>query len=212
MCRRWRVACPVDPGRPADRTLTGVAMSYSILLALGISAAMIANVVFIIFYHDRKHQEIDRWVDYSFTGSTWRSALGYYRFMALSMLVFYVLFTVSCLLLQSDGYTIFADADRRMEQHPVIAGPIGTSLFTLDLVLRGGFFDIMEHFSLGITPVYMYRKQFWFVWYAFVFRMFFGMTMIKMLVSFVWIYGKARLAVQAHREARAAEELERFGR
>ena len=181
-------------------------MTFSVLFAVGISLTMVVTSVFIIFYHDRKHQEIDQWVDYSFSGYTWRRALGYYRFMALSMLVFYVLFTCNCLLLQADGIMIFSDG-----RQPIFSGPIGTSLFALDLVLRGGFFDVMEHFDLGVSPVTMNRKQFWFVWYSFAFRMFFGLTLIKMFISFVWIYGKARFAVQAHREARASEDLERFG-
>jgi hypothetical protein len=183
-------------------------MSYSVLLAIGLSVLMIGTSVFIVFFHGRTEQEIDRWVDYSFSGYTLRRALGYYRFMALSMLVVYVLFTCSCLILQADGIAIFADPQRQ----PIVAGPIATSLFTLDLVLRGGFFDIMEHFELGVSPVLMNRQQFWFVWYAFVFRMFFGLTLIKMFISFVWIYGKVRMQVQAQREARAAEQFERYGR
>jgi len=185
-------------------------MSFSVLLALGLAATMIATSVFIIFYHDTKHEEIEQRVDYSFSGETFRRALGYYRFMAVSMLVFYVLFTCSCLVLQADGYKLFSSTlDGKT---PVFAGPIATSLFALDLVLRGGFFDIMEHFELGVSPVLMNRQQFWFVWYAFVFRMFFGLTLIKMFISFVWIYGKVRMQVQAQREARAAEQFERYGR
>lgn len=181
-------------------------MSYPVIMAIAASVLMVANNVFILFYHDRKHQELDRWVDFSFSGLTWRQALDYYRFMALSMLVFYVVFTINLLLLQAEGYMIFSDG-----HEPVFAGPIGTSLFSLDLVLRGGLFDIMEHWQLSITPVRMNRKLFWFVWYAFVFRMFFGLTLIKMFFSFVWIYSKARMAMQAQREARAAERISRFG-
>jgi hypothetical protein len=210
MCRRWPAACPGETHTPAAARRAAVAgrarlMPYSVVTAIVISVMMVATSIFIIFFHDRKNREFDQWVDYSFSGYTWRRALGYYRFMALSMLVFYVLFTCSCLLLQAEGILIFSDG-----QKPVSAGPIATSAFTLDLVLRGGFFDIMEHFELGISPVAMNRKQFWFVWYAFVFRMFFGLTLIKMFISFVWIYGKARLAVQADREARAGAHRTRY--
>jgi len=107
------------------------------------------------------------------------------------MLVFYVLFTISCLLLQAEGHLIFSDG-----KEPIHAGPIAASLFTIDLVLRGGFFDIMEHFDLGVSPIAMNRKLFWFVIYAFVFRMFYAVTLIKILLSFVWIYGKIRMARQ----------------
>ncbi|MCL4767839.1 MAG: hypothetical protein KJZ80_16550 [Hyphomicrobiaceae bacterium] len=166
----------------------------AVLLALAIAALMIAASVFILFYHDRKHEELDQWVDFSFSRDTLRNALTYYRFMAVSMLVFYVLFTISCLLLQAEGRHIFASGNE-----PLHAGPIAASMFTFDLVLRGGFFDIMEHFDLGVSPVAMNRKSLWFVWYAFVFRMFYALTLIKILISFVWIYGKIRMARQVFR-------------
>lgn len=180
-------------------------MSLSVLFSVGLTATIIATMVFILFYHDRKHEELDQWVDYSFSGDIFRRALLYYRFMALSMLIFYVLFTVSLLFLQAEGYTLFANG-----RQPLRAGPIATSMFSFDLVLRGGFFDIMEHFDLGISPVQMNRRAFWFVWYSFVFRMYFGLTLLKILFSFMWIYGKAQMAVQAQRDARAAEELEQI--
>ena len=170
-------------------------LDNSVLLAIGLSALMIGTTVFILFYHDRKHVEIDQVVDFSFSRDNLRNALVYYRFMSVSMLVFYVLFTISCLLLQSDGYLLFSDAGQ-----PVRAGPIGTSMFAFDLVLRGGFFDVMEHFDLRVTALHLNKKAFWFVWYSFVFRMFYSLTLIKMFISFAWIYGKIRLVRQAERE------------
>lgn len=169
-------------------------MTSPVLLAVGLAVTMVAATVFIVFYHDRKHDELDQWVDFAFSRERLGHALTYYRFMAVSMLVFYVLFTISCLLLQAEGHQIFAHGTE-----PVFAGPIATSLFTLDLVLRGGFFDIMEHFDLGVTPVVMNGSAFWFIWYAFIFRMYYGVALIKILVSFVWIYGKIRMAHQKHR-------------
>ena len=165
----------------------------SILVAIVISAMMIGTVFFIIFYHDSKHDEIDRWVDFSFSGNTLRDALGYYRFMAVSMLFFYILFTCSCLYLQYDGFMIFSNKVRE----PLYGGPIATSLFALDLVCRGGFFDIMEHFDLRITSLYINKGSMWFWIYSFVFRIFYGLTLIKMVISFAWIYGKIRLARRA---------------
>jgi hypothetical protein len=153
---------------------------------------MIAATVFLIFYHDRKHEEIDQWVDFAFSRENLRQVLGYYRFIAVWMLVFYVLFSCSCLVLQAEGYLLFADAEQ-----PVQAGPMGVLLFTLDLVLRGGFFDFMQHFDLHVTALHMNRANPWFVWYAFVFRMFYGLTMFKILFSFVWVYGKVRMATTA---------------
>jgi hypothetical protein len=179
-------------------------MTFAVLLALGLAVTMIVTTVFIIFYHDRKHNELDQWVDFAFSRERLGHALRYYRFMAVSMLVFYVLFTISCLLLQAEGHQIFANG-----KEPVFAGPIGTSLFALDLVLRGAFFDIMEHFDLGVTPVGMNRNAFWFIWYAFIFRMYYGVALIKIVVSFVWIYGKIRMAHQMHQDG--AHQLHSFG-
>lgn len=166
----------------------------AVLLAIAIAGLMIAASVFILFYHHRKHEELDQWVDFSFSRDALRTALMYYRFMAVSMLVFYVLFTISCLLLQAEGHQLFSSG-----KEPVHAGPIGASLFAIDLMLRGGFFDIMEHFDLGVSPILMNRRSFWFVWYAFIFRMFYAMALIKILISFVWIYGKIRMARQVFR-------------
>jgi hypothetical protein len=179
-------------------------LRLSVVIALAVALAMAATSVVIIFYHGRKEEELDQWIDFSFSRDTLRRALNYYRFMALSMLVFYVLFTCSLLYLQADGYALFSDG-----RAGVVGGPIATAMFCLDLVLRGGFFDIMEHFELRVTALYMLRGQTWFWWYAFVFRMFYGLTLLKMLFSFAWIYGKARLARQAQKEALRAERRRR---
>ena len=170
-------------------------MQGSILVAIAISAMMIGTVIFIIFYHDSKHEEIDRWVDFSFSGNMLRQALGYYRFMAVSMLFFYVLFTCSCLYLQHEGFMIFSD-----KTEPVFGGPIATALFALDLVFRGGFFDVMEHFDLRLTTLYINKGSIWFWIYSFIFRIFYGLTLIKIVISFAWIYGKIRLARRAQGE------------
>jgi hypothetical protein len=58
----------------------------------------------------------------------------------------------------------------------------------------------MEHFNLGISTVFMNRKSLWFVWYCFIFRMFYALALIKILLSFVWIYGKIRMARQSFRQ------------
>ena len=165
---------------------------------------MMGTVIFIIFYHDAKHEELDRWVDFSFAGNTLRLAFGYYRFMAVSMLFFYVLFTCSCLFLQHDGYRIFFDG-----KQAVYGGPISVALFSLDLVFRGGFFDIMEHFDLRLTSLYINKGSMWFWIYSFVFRIFYGLTLIKMLISFAWIYGKIRIA-RRQATGKAANQLRLF--
>ena len=168
-------------------------LQVSVLVAIAISFLMVGTVIFIIFYHDTKHDEIEGWVDFSFSGNTLRQALGYYRFMAVSMLFFYVLFTCSCLYLQYEGYKIFSDG-----KQAVYGGPIATSLFSVDLVFRGGFFDVMEHFDLRIGSLYINKGSVWFWIYSFVFRIFYGLTLIKIVISFAWIYGKIRLARRAH--------------
>lgn len=166
-------------------------MTFSVWVAIALSAAMIVVSVFTWFYHDSKHRDLDSWVDYGFSRETLRHALLYYRFMGLSIVVFYALFTVSCLMLQNDGIKIFAD-----DKGPTFAGAFATAVFTFDLVLRGAFFDFMQHFDLRVTHLMMNRKVFWFVWYAFVFRMYYGLILIRLLVSFAWIWTKIRLASQ----------------
>lgn len=173
-------------------------MTFSVIMALVLAAAMAVNAVVTWFFHDRKHHELDQWVDYGFSRETLRNALLYYRFMGISMLVFLVLYVVSCLLLQADGHALFTD--QRRGGNPVAGGPIAISFFALDLVARGAFFDIMEHFDLAITHLHMNRASRGFVWYSFVFRTYYGLTLLRILVSFVWIWtkiGAARKGQQA---------------
>ncbi|MGE0628284.1 MAG: hypothetical protein AB7O43_10700 [Hyphomicrobiaceae bacterium] len=171
-------------------------LSLSVLFALGVASAMISVVTYILVAHDRNHEKFESWVDFSFNNETLRGAIGYYRLFAVSMLFAYVLFTSSLVWLQAAGYPIFS-----MHGQTVHASPIGVALFTLDLVLRGGFFDFMQHFDLRLSHVEMNRGMRWFVWYSFVFRMFYGLTMFKILFSFLWIYGKIRFNRQAQRRA-----------
>lgn len=169
-------------------------MSLSVTFALLLSAAMIVVAFLTWFYHDTKHRDLDSWVQYGFSVETLRHAILYYRSMGISMLVFYVLFTVSCLMLQSDGFELFTYADGRT----VTASPIGTAMFTMDLVLRGGFFDVMEHFELSTSPILMNRANGWFVVYCFVFRIYYALTLMRILVSFVWIWVRIRRARRAY--------------
>lgn len=174
------------------------------MLAIALSVAMTLMSVYIVFTHQEKQEEIDSWVDYSFSRETLRRAFFYYRWIGVAMIVFYVLFTISCLLLQAEGYVIFADINKV----PVLAGPIATSFFTIDLMLRGGLFDFMHHFDLRASHLYLNRAMPWFVWYSFVFRMFFGLTLIRLLFSLAWVLAKVRVMRQRHREA--AEQLKLF--
>jgi hypothetical protein len=183
-------------------------LALSVVFALGTAVAMIAVVTFILIAHDRNHEKFEEWVDFSFTAESLRNALGYYRLIAVSMLFSYVLFTSSLVWLQADGYPLFA-----IERVPTYASPIAVALFSLDLVLRGGFFDFMQHFDVRLSHFEMNRTMRWFVWYAFIFRMFYGLTMFKILFSFLWIYGKIRLNRQASLRAQdqdAARQLSLF--
>lgn len=160
--------------------------SIPVILAIALALAMTVAAVWTWFYHDSKYRDLDSWIEYGFSRETLRHVLIYYRSMGISMLVFYILFVLSCLLLQADGYQIFAN----LRGESLHAGPIATAFFALDLVLRGGFFDIMEHFELSVSAVYLNRALRWFVWYAFVFRIYYGLTLIRIAVSFVWIWAK----------------------
>ncbi|MGD9783597.1 MAG: hypothetical protein AB7E80_00710 [Hyphomicrobiaceae bacterium] len=168
-----------------------LATSIPVLFAIGLSLAMAIVAFWTWFYHDTKHRDLDSWIEYGFSRDTLRHVLLYYRSMGISLVVFYVLFVVSCLLLQAEGNPIFVDRQNAVMD----AGPIGAAFFALDLVLRGGFFDIMEHFELSVTVIFMNRALRWFVWYCFVFRIYYGLTLIRIAVSFVWIWAKVR-AVQ----------------
>lgn len=178
-------------------------LSLSVLFSLVVSAAMLGGLTYILFQHDRNHEKFEEWVDFAFNAESLRRALDYYRFMAVSMLFTYVAFTLSAVWLQADGYPLFAEAG-----HPVKASPIAVTLFTLDLVLRGGFFDFMQHFDMSLSHVAMNRQNSRFVWYAFLFRMFFGLTMLKILLSFLWIAMKIGINWQAQRRARAEEAVQ----
>ena len=79
------------------------------------------------------------------------------------------------------------------------------SMFTLDLVLRGGFFDFMQHFDMTLSHITMNREVRGFVWYSFLFRMFYGLTMFKILLSFLWIYGKISVNREVRRRVRDDE-------
>lgn len=167
-------------------------MTLSLILALALAVAMAGNAVFTWFFHDRKHQELYHWVEYGFSRDTLRHALMYYRFMGLSMLVFLVLFVISCLLLQADGYQLFTD--QRRGGNPASGGLIATTFFAIDLVLRGAFFDVMEHFDLAVTHIHMNRASRGFVWYCFVFRTYYGLTLLRFIVSFAWIWTRIEAA------------------
>ncbi|MDX2259519.1 MAG: hypothetical protein NW205_11455 [Hyphomicrobiaceae bacterium] len=168
-------------------------MSLSVLMALGLALAMIMVAVLTWFFHDTKHRDLESWIEYGFSGDTMRHVLVYYRSMGLSMLAFYVLFVVSCLVLQADGHVLFAAANGEA----IVAGPVGAAMFGLDLVLRGGFFDVMEHFELSASPILMYRENGWFVLYCFVFRIYYGLTLLRIAVSFAMIWTRARRARRA---------------
>ncbi|MEQ1611793.1 MAG: hypothetical protein ABL904_03500 [Hyphomicrobiaceae bacterium] len=177
--------------------------SFAILLCIALTVAMSMMSIYIVFTHQERQEEIDSWVDYSFSREMLGRAFHYYRWIGVSMIVVYVLFTISCLLLQAEGYVIFSDG-----KMPVNAGPIATSFFTIDLMLRGGLFDFMQHFDLRASHLYLNRQAPWFVWYSFVFRMYFGFTLVRLLFSLAWVLAKVRVMRQRQREA--SEQLKLF--
>jgi hypothetical protein len=173
-------------------------LSLSVIFALALSVAMTVVGLTLFFTHDRKHDDLEQWVDFSFSRETLRQALNYYRLLGYAMVTAYVLFVVNCLHLQWDGYQVFAESNLPGAK-PIWAGPITVMLFALDLVLRGGFFDFMQHFDIGVSHAWMNRRAWGFVWYSFIFRMFFGLTLLRILISFIWIYGKIRRVKEASR-------------
>lgn len=175
-------------------------LTLSVLFAILTAVAMIVVAGYILFQHDANHEKFEAWVDFSFTSEALARALDYYRFMAVSMLFTYVLFTVSTVWLQWDGFALFKENGLVVK-----ASPIAVSMFTLDLVLRGGFFDFMQHFDMTLSHITMNREVRGFVWYSFLFRMFYGLTMFKILLSFLWIYGKISVNREVRRRVRDDE-------
>lgn len=169
-------------------------MTIPVIFAIALSLGMTVAAIWTWFYHDSKHRDLDSWIEYGFSRDTLRHVLIYYRSMGISMLIFYILFVISCLLLQAESHQIFVSA----RGEPLTAGPIATAFFALDLVLRGGFFDIMEHFELSVSAVYMNRALRWFVIYAFVFRIYYGLVLIRIAISFVWIWAKLHAIRRQH--------------
>ena len=151
-------------------------------MAIILAMAFIASTIYVVFFHDRRLADMEQWVEYSYSHTVLRRAILYYRVIAITMLVYFVLFSISLMTLQySGGYQIYREGN---------AGLFGTLIFALDMVFRGAFFDFMEHFDLSLSYVKMNRELFWFVLYAFVFRMFYALTLLRIIISSAWIFGK----------------------
>ena len=84
-------------------------LTLSVVFAILTAIAMVAVAGYILFQHDTNHEKFEAWVDFSFTSEALARALDYYRFMAVSMLFTYVLFTVSAVWLQWDGFALFKE-------------------------------------------------------------------------------------------------------
>ncbi|MEL6746510.1 MAG: hypothetical protein AAFO79_01655 [Pseudomonadota bacterium] len=165
-------------------------MDLAIIFALALSVAMLVAATSVVFFHDQKFSDIEQRVDYSFSTELLTRVFLYYRGFGVLMLLFFALFTLSLYALQIDSGLILFEEGR--------ASIIGIAAFAFDLVARGAFFDWMEHFQWSLSPLSMNREYFWFVMYAFVFRMFYALTLLRILISFVWIYRKVKRARAAY--------------
>ncbi|MBI1385399.1 MAG: hypothetical protein GC150_10850 [Rhizobiales bacterium] len=181
-------------------------MTFAVWFALANSAGMIVAAVSVIFFHDRKYGDIEQLIDYSFSANVLKRVLLYYRGFGVLMLFFFLVFSISVYMLQAvDGRVLFAEGR---------ASLFGIMLFAFDLVARGAFFDWMEHFEFSLSPLSMNRSSTWFVLYAFVFRMFYALTLLRILISFAWIWRKIAVAKREHETgllriaAREADERE----
>ncbi len=157
-------------------------LTWPIWMAIVLAMAFIVSTIYVVFFHDRRLADMEQWVEYSYSHTVLRRAILYYRVIAIAMAVYFVLFTISLLTLQyAGGYRIYAEGP---------AGLFGTLLFAFDMVCRGAFFDFMEHFDLSLSYVKMNRELFWLVLYAFVFRMFYALTLLRIIISSAWIFSK----------------------
>ncbi|MEL6215597.1 MAG: hypothetical protein AAFQ99_07975, partial [Pseudomonadota bacterium] len=157
-------------------------MTWALWFAFANTVAMVLAAFSIVFFHDRKYADIEQLIDYSFSSAVIRRVLLYYRGFISMMLLFFLLFSLSCYALQSlDGVVLFEEGRGSL---------LGIMAFAFDLVARGAFFDWMEHFQWSLTPLAMNREHTWFVLYAFVFRMFYALTLLRILLSFVLLWRK----------------------
>lgn len=160
-------------------------LGWPIWFAIFNAVVFSAAGAFVFFYHYKISEDIEQQVDYSFSHSVMRTFVLYYRSLAIPMIVFFFLFVASLWFIQ------------RSIQSPLFEGGAATLpailTFSFDLVLRGAFFDFMEHFDLWVTQHRMNKELFWFVVYAFTFRMFYAVTLLRLLMSFAWLWGKIRL-------------------
>ncbi len=167
-------------------------MEWPITFAIALTAGMIVSAIGVLFFHDQAYDDIEQRVDYSFSAQVLQRVFFYYRSFGVLMLFFFLTFSVSLYALQSVSGIILFEEGR--------ASLLGIMLFAFDLVARGAFFDWMEHFRLSLSPLSMNREYFWFVMYAFVFRMFYALTLLRILISFVWIYRKVKRARREYAE------------
>ena len=172
--------------------------AWPVWMAIMLSGAFIASTIYVVFFHHLRLADMEQWVEYAYSHTVFKRAILYYRVIAITMLVYFVLFNLSLLFLQYFGdFQIFEGGN---------AGPIGTLVFSFDMVCRGAFFDFMEHFDLSLSYVHMNRENFWFVVYAFVFRMFYALSLLRILMSSAWIFGK----ISKVRRSMTEEEREQF--
>jgi len=151
-------------------------------MALILAGAFIASTIYVVFFHHRHLANMEQWVEYSYSHTIFRRTIIYFRVIAITMAVYFVLFTISLLTLEYwGGYQIFKEGK---------TGLFGIVIFAFDMVCRGAFFDFMEHFDLSLSYVTMNRENFWFVIYAFIFRMFYAMSLLRIIISSAWIFGK----------------------
>ena len=161
-------------------------MTWALWLALANTVAMVVAAISIVFFHDRKYADIEALIAYSFSSSVMRRVLLYYRGFVSMMLLFFLTFSISVYALQwLDGLRLFEEGRGSL---------LGIMCFAFDLVARGAFFDWMEHFQWSLTPLSMNREHTWFVLYAFVFRMFYALTLLRILLSFALIWRKISAA------------------
>lgn len=69
------------------------------------------------------------------------------------------------------------------------ATPVNIALFVLDLMLRGGLFDYMEHFELRVGDLRTNRNAWWFSLFAFAYRVYIPLFLIA---SAMRIWGVVR--------------------
>jgi hypothetical protein len=81
-------------------------------------------------------------------------------------------------------------------------------LFVLDLLLRGGLFDFMEHFEKTVTHLKLNHDSALFAWYSFSYRLYVAAVFISTFPRFAFLLYQIGPKDDVNEFLRASSEVE----